>query len=123
MGETVISNKQLGEKVDQLAEKIDRLTNVVSQIQTDIPALIQTKIDELAETTQRGFTAMQEQNEREHEEMRAENAREHEEMRAENAREHEETRATIADKADLYEVVKHPEFDRLEQRVTQLELK
>lgn len=70
----------------QLAAKINQLTKT---------------IDDLAESVQKGFSAMQE----------------------ENVREHEETRKLISEKADLYEVVKHPEFDRLEQRVTQLELR
>lgn len=96
-----ISNKELAKLIGHLESKFDL------------------RIDDLATMTQRGFHEI-------HEKLEShvqQSTQEHAEMLADNQHEHAETRSILQDKADFGEVVRQPDFDRLEQRVTQLELK
>lgn len=78
----------------------------------ELARLLQQSIHELGDVFRTELRAHVEQN-----------RREHAELRAENAREHAQTRAMLEEKPDYHEVVRRAQFDSLEQRVTQLELK
>lgn len=75
--------------------------------------------EDLARIIQQSIHELRDENAREHAKTRADHA----ELRVENTREHTEMRTMIENKVEYGEVVRQPDFDRLEERVTILELK